>query len=115
MGRHVRAPSPPRPTRMRVLVVLLPVAAFTGLSLTAALGRDSVDVDETAFPWSSVGKIYNERTLIVFGCLDSSGQGYEGLRHAALISATLVASNRSISSVRSASGKAAGWSRERRG
>jgi hypothetical protein len=58
----------PRPTRMRVLVVLLPVAAFT-LSLTAALGRDSVDVDETAFPWSSVGKIYNSARSSCSGAL----------------------------------------------
>jgi hypothetical protein len=58
----------PRPTRMRVLVILLPVVAFTGLSLTAALG-DSVDVDETAFPWSSVGKIYNSARSSCSGAL----------------------------------------------
>src|SRR3954466_7003102 len=54
-----------RPARMRVLAV----AAFTGLSLTAAFGGDPVDVDETAFPWSSVGKIYNSARSSCSGAL----------------------------------------------
>ena len=68
MGRHVRPPSPPPPDPDARCCILLPVVAFTGLSLTAALG-DSVDVDETAFPWSSVGKIYNSARSSCSGAL----------------------------------------------
>jgi protease YdgD len=61
--------SRPRPTRVRVLKLLLAAAGFTGLCLGAALGHDAVDVDERAFPWSSVGKIYNSARSSCTGSL----------------------------------------------
>jgi protease YdgD len=58
----------PHPTRTRALE-LLAAAAFIGLSLSTAFAHDAVDVDETTFPWSSVGKIYNSARSSCTGSL----------------------------------------------
>jgi len=42
---------------------------LTGVSLNAALGHDPIDVDANAFPWSSVGKIYNSARSSCTGSL----------------------------------------------
>jgi V8-like Glu-specific endopeptidase len=58
----------PHPTRTRALE-LLAAAAFIGLSWSAAFANDAVDVDETTFPWSAVGKIYNSARSSCTGSL----------------------------------------------
>jgi protease YdgD len=56
------------PIRRRA-IELLAAVAFASLSGSVALGHDSVDVDERAFPWSSVGKIYNSARASCTGSL----------------------------------------------
>ena len=49
-------------TLSRVVTILAKtalLAAFAGAALGTAFGHEAVDVDADAFPWSSVGKIYN--------------------------------------------------------
>jgi protease YdgD len=42
---------------------------LTGVSLSAALGHDPIDVNASVFPWSSVGKIYNSARSSCTGSL----------------------------------------------
>src|SRR5262249_44692247 len=60
-------------TRMaaRVATVAKAVLALglTGVSLSAALGHDPIDVNANVFPWSSVGKIYNSARSSCTGSL----------------------------------------------
>src|SRR5262245_57138581 len=42
---------------------------LTGVSLSAALGHDPIDVNANVFPWSSVGKIYNSARSSCTGSL----------------------------------------------
>jgi len=55
----------------RVATVAKAVLALglTGVSLSAALGHDPIDVNANVFPWSSVGKIYNSARSSCTGSL----------------------------------------------